>query len=98
MEWAPGGDIMVITMNLLTGSWGPPQLVYALEEDQGIPKVSALGSRVLARAEQAHAPADLPGRVALQVTANKLLVLANGDWILPFWRERALLGFGPACR
>lgn len=27
-------------MNLLTGSWGPPQLVYALEEDQGIPKVS----------------------------------------------------------
>jgi hypothetical protein len=40
MDWAPGGDIMLITMNLLTGAWGPPQLVYALEEDQGIPKVS----------------------------------------------------------
>ena len=48
--------------------------------------------------ERAHAPADLSRLVAVQVTANKLLVLANGDWILPFWRERALLGFGPACR
>jgi len=70
MEWAPGGDIMSVQMQLSTGVWSIPQLVYSLEEDKGIPKV----------------------------TANKVVVLASGEWVLPFWRERALLGFGPVCR
>ena len=47
-------------MDLRTGVWGAPRVVWGLEEDGGIPKV----------------------------TANKTKVLSNGDWILPFWRER----------
>jgi hypothetical protein len=34
-----GGDIMAVRMNLRTGQWGAPSVVYPLEVDGGIPKV-----------------------------------------------------------
>eukprot|EP00976_Prorocentrum_cordatum_P060189 1175795-Prorocentrum_minimum.AAC.1 len=43
MEWAPGGDIMAIRMDLRTGEWVSPGMVYPLEADKGIPKVSRSG-------------------------------------------------------
>ncbi|KAK3253669.1 hypothetical protein CYMTET_37090 [Cymbomonas tetramitiformis] len=70
MEWAPGGDIMALQMDLMSGAWSKARAIYSLQEDRGIPKV----------------------------TANQALVLSTGEWILPFWRERALLSFSPACR
>ena len=70
MEWAPGGDIAVVTLNLATGVWSAPRVLHRLESDGGIPKV----------------------------TANRMIRLRTGEWLLPFWRERALLSRrGAAC-
>ena len=41
MEWAPGGDIMLITLNLDKDAWGVPRPIYSLYEDGGVPKVTA---------------------------------------------------------
>jgi len=29
-----------------------------------------------------------------KMLANKLVVLSTGEWVLPFWRENAVLGRG----
>ena len=29
-----------------------------------------------------------------QVLANKMIVLSNGDWVLPYWREKGLCNTG----
>lgn len=32
-----------------------------------------------------------------KVTANKPVVMSTGEWVLPYWRERAMLATGPEC-
>jgi len=70
MDWPPGGDIKAIQMDLKTQQWSEPMMLYAQEEDEGIPKV----------------------------TANKPTELSTGEWLLPFWRERALVGKSSECQ
>ena len=70
MDWAPGGDLKVTSLDLRTGRWTAPRLVLSQDADGGVPKV----------------------------TANKPAVLSNGHWVLPYWRERAMLAKdGEAC-
>eukprot|EP00959_Pyramimonas_sp_CCMP1952_P454455 9469937-Pyramimonas_sp.AAC.2 len=70
-DWYPqryiiGGDLKATRLDLSTGQWSRPALVYSQDEDGLIPKV----------------------------TANKLIVLSTGEWVLPFWREKA----GQVCK
>lgn len=32
-----------------------------------------------------------------KVTANKIVELSSGVWLLPFWREKALVAASPEC-
>lgn len=69
MHWPPGGDIKQMVLDLQTGQWGAPTVIYSQAEDGGIPKV----------------------------TANKIVELSSGVWLLPFWREKALVAASPEC-
>lgn len=44
-----------------------------------------------------HLPAGTDGAMR-QVTANKAIELSTGEFVMPFWRERALLGGNGACQ
>ena len=75
MRWAPGGSIMHTKTSLTPSftlselAWSKPNLVYALEADGGIPKVTA--------------------NKPIAFTTDKSTTKRR--WVLPFWRERALL-------
>ena len=51
MEWAPGGDIRVTTLDVMTREWSEPRTILSQSTDGGIPKVTANKPAVLSTGE-----------------------------------------------
>ena len=84
-----GGDVFFVSSNDSGETWTFPQRLFSYEEDRpaglrgpDAEVSSSQDSEVVDDQAGSRKPFGVP-----KVIANKLTVLSNGVWLLPYWRE-----------
>ncbi|QDZ23084.1 sialidase [Chloropicon primus] len=97
MRHSPGGDVFFVSSDNNGSSWTFPQKLLAYEEQEPATTGAGAGESKVSESsegegsgglleDKANSRSGQPYGVP-KVIANKLTVLSNGAWLLPYWRE-----------